>query len=279
MNRSFIPGYVWPKALAPEAWWFVFSDGELVVQKHDGRVEVPFARDLADLGIGAGEQHYLGHLGDHACLAAALPADARLPGSFALQELRSLFGCVDDEHFAIAGRASQVLTWDRTHRFCGQCGTPTVPLESERARRCPACGLTAYPRISPCVIVLITRGAEVLLARGRNFPSGRYSTPAGIVELGETLEETVVREVREEVGVEVEDIRYFGSQPWPFPHQIMVGFTCTWKSGEIHIDPEEIADAQWFTRDTMPQIPPPLSIARRLINSYLFAERAASPTE
>jgi NAD+ diphosphatase len=279
VNRSFIPGYVWSEALTREAWWFVFSDGELVVHENDGRVEIPFARSPADLGIDAGDRHYLGRLGDHACMAAALPADARLPNGYTLQELRSLFGRIDDEHFAIAGRASQVLTWDRTHRFCGQCGTSTVPLDSERARRCPACGLTAYPRISPCVIVLITRGAEVLLARGRSFPSGRYSTPAGFVELGETLEETVVREVREEVGVEVEDIRYFGSQPWPFPHQIMVGFTCTWKSGEIRIDPEEIADARWFTRDAMPQIPPPLSIARRLINSYLFAEPAVPSTE
>jgi NAD+ diphosphatase len=123
------------------------------------------------------------------------------------------------------------------------------------------------------VIVLITRGSEVLLARGRNFPPGRYSTPAGFVEVGETLEDTVVREVREEVGVEVENIRYFGSQPWPYPHQLMVGFTCTWKSGDVRVDPEEIAEAGWFTRDAMPQIPPPLSISRRLIDSYLFAEQ------
>jgi NAD+ diphosphatase len=269
VNRSFIPGLQRPETLSPEAWWFVVNDGEIVVRTDDGRVEIPLAGSPADLGIDAHEYLYLGRLGDHACLCTALSGNPELPAGFALEGLRALYGRIDDDLFAIAGRASQVVTWDRTHRFCGQCGTPTERLEVERARRCPACGLTAYPRISPCVIVLITRGTEVLLARGRNFPAGRYSTPAGFVELGETLEETVEREVREEVGVEVEDVRYFGSQPWPFPHQIMVGFTCTWKSGEIRIDPEEIADAQWFTRDAMPQIPPPMSIARRLINSYL----------
>ncbi len=267
-----MPGFVRPETLAPEAWWFVLNDDSVLVREHDGQVEVPFARSLADLGIDASEPHYLGRVGDHACLAAPLASDWTPPAGFAREGLRGLYGRIDDDLFAIAGRASQVVTWDRTHRFCGRCGAPTVPLDTERARQCPVCGLTAYPRISPCVIVLITRDAEVLLARGRNFPAGRYSTPAGFVELGETLEETVVREVREEVGVEVENIRYFGSQPWPFPHQIMIGFTCTWKSGEICIDPQEIADAQWFTRGSMPQIPPPLSISRRLIDSYLFAE-------
>jgi NAD+ diphosphatase len=264
-----------PEALAPEAWWFVFRGGEVLVGNHDGRVELPFTGDLEELGIDAGERHYLGRVGDHACLAAAISTDIELPAGFALEGLRGLYGRVDDELFAIAGRASQIVTWDQTHRFCGQCGTPTVPVETERARKCPACGLTAYPRISPCVIVLITRGSEVLLARGRSFPVGRYSTPAGFVEVGETLEDTVVREVREEVGVEVENIRYFGSQPWPFPHQIMVGFTCTWKSGEIRTDQDEIADARWFTRATMPNIPPPMSISRRLIDSYLSAEPAS----
>ena len=277
VSCPFIPGFVRPENLEPEAWWFAFRDGHLLVRGTDGPDEVPLAGEPADMGLTTGSHHYLGQLGSHACLATALDPDADLPPGFMLKELRSLYGRIDEDLFAIAGRASQVITWDRTHRFCGQCGTPTVPLETERARKCPACGLTSYPRISPCVIVLITRGSEVLLARGRNFPPGRYSTPAGFVEVGETLEETVVREVREEVGVEVENIRYFGSQPWPYPHQMMVGFTCDWKSGEIRIDPDEIADARWFTRDAMPQIPPPMSISRQLIDSYLFAETASDP--
>lgn len=273
----FIPGLSRPETLAPEAWWFAFSEGNLLMRVQDDRVEVPLASSLADLGIETGDRHYLGCLENRACLATTVAVDQQLPAGMALKEPRSLYGRIDENLFAIAGRASQIITWDRTHRYCGQCGSATVALETERARKCPVCGLTAYPRISPCVIVLITRGSEVLLARGHSFPPGRYSTPAGFVEVGETLEDTVRREVREEVGVEVENIRYFGSQPWPYPHQLMVGFTCNWKSGDIRIDPDEIADAHWFTRDAMPQIPPPLSISRQLINSYLFAEQAVAP--
>ena len=277
VSCPFIPGFVRPEMLEPKARWFAFRGGDLLVRGTDGPDELPLAGEPADLGLKTGSHHYLGRLGSHACLATALDPDADLPLGFVLKDLRSLYGRIDEDLFAIAGRASQVITWDRTHRFCGQCATPTVPLETERARKCPACGLTAYPRISPCVIVLISRGSEVLLARGRNFPPGRYSTPAGFVEVGETLEETVVREVREEVGVEVENIRYFGSQPWPYPHQMMVGFTCNWKSGEIRVDPDEIADARWFTRSAMPQIPPPMSISRQLIDSYLFAGAGSDP--
>jgi NAD+ diphosphatase len=280
VSCPFIPGLLRPESLEPESWWFAFSGGDLLVRVHDDGVDVPLATTTASLGVETGTSHFLGTLQGRACLATTVTPGQQLPSGFALQELRSLYGRVDEQLFAVAGRASQVLTWDRTHRFCGQCGTPTELSETERARKCPACGLTAYPRISPCVIVLITRDDEVLLARGNNFPPGRYSTPAGFVEIGETLEETVRREVKEEVGVDVENIRYFGSQPWPYPHQIMVGFTCTWKSGEIRIDPSEIADARWFRRDAMPHMPPPMSISRRLINSYLHAEptgRAVAP--
>jgi NAD+ diphosphatase len=135
--------------------------------------------------------------------------------------------------------------------------------------RCPSCGLLAYPRISPAVIVLIRRGDRALLARGVRFPLPFYSALAGFVEVGETLEDTVAREVREEVGVEVERIRYFGSQPWPFPHSLMVGFSAEWKSGEIAPDAREIVDAQWFGAAALPPIPPRLSIARRLIDAWL----------
>src|SRR5262249_6174054 len=148
--------------------------------------------------------------------------------------LRALYGRLSDEHYAIAGRAAQILVWDQTHRFCGRCGEPTVHAPTERAKLCPSCGLLSFPRLSPAVIMLVRRGAdEFLLARNRAFADGFFSVLAGFVEPGESLEEAVAREVEEEVGLEVDSIRYFGSQPWPFPHQLMIGFVARYASGEI----------------------------------------------
>jgi NAD+ diphosphatase len=167
--------------------------------------------------------------------------------------LRALYGLVDDQLFALAGRASQILEWDRTHQFCGRCGTPTEYAPRERAKRCPVCGLMSFPRLSPAVIVLVERGDEVLLARHTRSTDGMYALLAGFVEPGETIEEAIQREIREESGIEVDRMAYFGSQPWPFPHQLMIGFTAQYADGEIQIDGVEIADARWFTAQAMPK--------------------------
>lgn len=140
---------------------------------------------------------------------------------------------------------------------------------------CPACKRVYYPRISPAVIVLVTRGEQALLARNSRFPLPFFSTLAGFSEVGESLEETLVREVREEVGIHVKDVRYFGSQPWPFPNSLMVGFFAEYESGELTLDPEEIAEAAWFSREDIPMVPPPISIARKLIDSWLAKPRGA----
>src|SRR5262249_21484937 len=179
--------------------------------------------------------------------------------------LRDLFALLGEERFGVAGRATQIVEWASTHRFCGRCATPTEPSKEERCLVCPSCRLSSDPRISPAIIVLVRRGEEALLARNARFPLPFYSTLAGFSEVGESLEETLSREVREEVGVEVTDIRYFGSQPWPFPHSLMVGFFASWAGGEIRIDPKEIVDAKWFRADALPPIPPRLSIPPRLI--------------
>ena len=147
------------------------------------------------------------------------------------------------------------------------CSSDLAP--SERAQVCPQCGLTAFPRLSPAIIVCIRRGEQILLARNHRFPPGRFSVLAGFVEPGETLEEAVAREVREEVGIRVRDIRYFGSQPWPFPNSLMLGFTAEYAEGELVVDESELAEAHWFTRDNLPDLPPPISIARRLIEDFL----------
>ena len=212
--------------------------------------------------------HFLGMLGDAACWGVDVPPDDD-PADGAALDLYSFFGRAGEDEWLVAGRAVQLVEWARTHRFCGRCGTPTEQQHGERAMRCPMCGLLAFPRLAPAMITLVSRGDEVLLARGVQFRNPVYSCLAGFVEPGESLEGAVVREVREEVGVEVDGVRYWGSQPWPFPHSLMIGFTAEWKSGEIDIDPTEIVDARWFRRDDLPPIPPPISIARKLIDAWL----------
>jgi NAD+ diphosphatase len=183
--------------------------------------------------------------------------------------LRSLFGVMSDDLVAIAGRAFQIADWDRSHRYCGVCATATLREAGERARRCPSCGHTAYPRISPAMMCLVTRGCQILLARNVNFPAGRYSALAGFLEAGESIEEAIAREVREEVGVEVCEPRYFASQSWPFPHSLMIAFTAEYAGGELKPNGHEIAEADWFTAGQLPQLPPRISIARALIDDTL----------
>jgi NAD+ diphosphatase len=213
--------------------------------------------------------------GGTACYALALP-DAELPEGLRAIGLRAVHAELGPEMFVAASRAAQVLTWDREHRFCGTCGRPTQRDAGEFARVCANCDLRAYPRISPAIMVLIHRGREVLLARNRRSTTGMFSALAGFVEAGETLEETIVREVREEVGVEIDDIRYFGSQSWPFPHSLMIAFTAAYAGGEIVPDGVEIEEARFFDVDALPKLPPAgLSIASRLIATVAEQLRAA----
>jgi NAD+ diphosphatase len=211
-----------------------------------------------------------------ACYALALP-DSEPPPGLRTIGLRAVHGELGPAAFGIASRASQLLTWDREHRYCGACGTPTDRAPGEPARICPACDLHAYPRISPAIMVLIRRGREVLLARNSRNLTGAFSALAGFVEAGETLEECIVREVREEVGVEIRDIRYFGSQSWPFPHSMMIAFTADYAGGEIVPDGIEIAEARFFDVDALPKLPPAgLSIASRLIGTVAAQLREGS---
>ena len=259
-----------PDAAPGPGLWFCVRDGDVLVRTaDDGSDEVPQADGPGELGLPADATQFLGTLDGRPCWSAdAAAADAAAPNA-AFVPLRALYGRVPERHWTLAGRAVQLVEWDRTHRYCGRCATPTETAPGERARRCPACGLLAYPRLAPAVIVLVERGDEVLLARGRNFPLPMYSALAGFVEPGESLEEAVHREVGEEVGVELADVAYAGSQPWPFPHSLMIGFTARWAGGEIRIDETELADARWCAPDDLPNLPSKLSIARRLIDDWL----------
>jgi len=190
-----------------------------------------------------------------------------------VEGLRQIYGRLDEGLFWIAARAAQIVDWDRTHLFCSRCGTPLQARKTEWAKECPSCGQLHFPRLAPAIIVLIERGDQLLLARSRHFLSGMYSVLAGFVEPGESLEEAVAREVREEVGIDVKDIKYFGSQPWPFPHSLMIGFTATYAGGEIRLDDSEIEDAGWFTVDHLPQLPGKISIARKLIDWFIEKQK------
>ncbi|MGE0878063.1 MAG: NAD(+) diphosphatase [Acidimicrobiia bacterium] len=187
----------------------------------------------------------------------------------AFVNLRALYDRMNEEEWVIAGRAVQLVEWARNHRYCGRCGTRTVPSPGERALRCPNCRLLAYPRLSPAIIVVVDKGDDILLARNVNFPGNMFSALAGFVEPGETLEQAVAREVKEEVGIDVDDVRYIASQPWPFPNSLMLGFRASWCGGEINCDPSEIAEAHFFSPRDLPSIPPRMSIARRLIDIAL----------
>jgi NAD+ diphosphatase len=222
-------------------------------------------------------RHVVGVVDGALWWAVDVPAEADDPSDGAAVDLYGYYGRATEAEWMAAGRAVQVAEWARTHRFCGRCGEATAPMLGERGMRCPACGLVAYPRVAPAMITLVTRGEpgpdqEALLARGANFPVPMYSCLAGFVEPGEDLEGAVVREVREEVGVTVDAVRYVGSQPWPFPHSLMCGFRAEFVEGELVLDGTEIADAGWYRRDELPMIPPGISIARKLIDGWLVGE-------
>ena len=267
MSARFVPSTA--PVMGLDALWTCVRGMDVLVVDHGDHDELPVAADPGALGIVPVRVLYLGQLDGIPCRSAELPDDHEAPEGMAFRSLRELYGRFDEELWTLAGRAAQLVEWDRTHLHCGRCGTPTEHAPGERARRCPVCGLSAFPRLSPAVIMRVTRGDEILLARALRFPGAMYSVLAGFVEPGETLEQCVARELEEEVGIEVADITYFASQPWPFPHSLMIGFTARWVGGDIRIAEAELADAQWFTRDNLPELPGSLSIARKLIDDWL----------
>jgi NAD+ diphosphatase len=284
-RRTFEAGVAPPAVVAANelsCYWFAFRRRRLLVREAGAALYVPCLTSLPAAGLEPVRTQYLGLLhgpfpgepeGSDApscrhCFAAELADDADAPPGMAFTDLRRLYGALDEDFFWVAGRAVQIVDWDRDHQFCSRCGAATESEAHERAKVCPRCGFTSYPRLSPAIIVAVTRGDRLLLARAPRHPPGFYSVLAGFVEPGETLEECVQREVKEEVGIDVTDIRYFGSQPWPFPHSLMIAFTCRWASGEIVLEREELEDAGWYRADALPPVPPPISISRRLIEWF-----------
>jgi len=256
------------------ALWFIFRDNQILVHTSPAGTGVPVCADPAEIGLVTVRRQYLGTLGGRHSFSAEVAADTVVPDRLSWSGLRGLFGLLDDTVFALAVRAVQIMDWDRSHQYCGRCGTRTEASTTERARLCPACGQLHYPRIAPVVMALVRDGDRLLLARSPRFAPGMYSALAGFVEAGEGLEQSLAREVREEVGVEIANPRYFSSQSWPFPHSLMIAFNCDHAGGEIRVDPAEIESAQWFSVDNLPDLPNPISIARRLIDATVAAIRS-----
>jgi NAD+ diphosphatase len=259
-----------PSALPAETdLWFAFRGDNLLVENAMDGIKMLKAKDIAGLQMEITGSYYIGALDGTACYAVELDEKVGEPEGMFFSGLRPLFGIVDEDVAAVASRAFQVLYWERTHQFCGRCGGRTESKIDERAKGCEQCGQLIYPEISPAIIVAVTKVKEILLARGRKFPMPVYSVLAGFVEPGEAFEQAVKREIREEVGIAVKNIQYFGSQPWPFPNSIMVGFTAEHENGEIKIDESEIIEAGWYSADNLPALPRKGSISRKLIESFV----------
>ncbi len=277
---QFIPADDFSTNFTGAARWFAFSgDRILIIRSSPKTVDIPMLNHPEDIGLRMEQWQYLGRLDDRPCYAAALANGSTAPEGMSFQGLRSLYGNLNETVFAVAGLGLQLINWDRTHQYCGGCGGPTRNKTDERAKKCTQCGLVNHPRISPAVIVAVVRNGRLLLAHAGRYPNQKlYSIIAGYVEPGESLEQAVRRELKEEVAIQVENIRYFGSQPWPYSGSLMVGFTAEYAGGEIHEDGKEILHADWFTPENLPEIPGRGSIARQLIQWFVRAHPADGNT-
>ncbi len=286
---NFIPGTCLNHPKDSAVYWFLFHDHQVLMDISPDTSSVSNAGSVSDtsgipgnpsevgyhLPLAVGEifaltstERYLGTLEGHPCYFATVAANQDFPATYSFIRVRDLYGKMPEDLFWLVGRAFHLSNWDRHTLYCGSCGAPTEPAAEERAKICPRCRELIFPRISPAIIVAITKGNQILLARNRNLPGDLHTVIAGFVEPGESLEECLRREVREEVGIEVKNIQYFASQPWPFPDSLMVAFVAEYESGDIEVDGREIIEANWFTAGNLPPIPGRISVARKLIDWF-----------
>lgn len=262
-----------PENINSTGYYFIHNGNSIFVDSEKDHIQIPLL-DINDaVGLELKDPCFIGELGDHPCYSLHAPDDFKDKG-FKRVNIRSLINRVESWFWHAAGYARQIHDWNLNFTFCGRCGAKTEQQAAEHVRVCPECSLMSYPRISPAVIISVIKEDKILLARGVNFPNQEmFSVLAGFVEPDETLEQCVVREVFEETGINVKDIRYFGSQPWPFPDSLMIGFTAVYDSGQLKIDTNELAEAHWFSFDDLPVIPDSYTIARQLIDWFVENSR------
>lgn len=250
-------------------YWFVFCKGDLLLEKtSDGRYTIPYQEEAPTPLKEWTNVHTITPFGDDDVRTYTIDGPVTDNPRYEMCGLRATYNKLPHELYQIAGKCQEILYWDANTRFCGVCGGP-MKMNTEISKRCTHCGKEIWPLLATAIIVLIHREDKVLLVHARNFRGKFFGLVAGFVETGETLEEAVVREVHEEVGIKIKNIRYFASQPWPYPCGLMVGFTADYVSGELHLQRSELDDAGWFDRDHLPPVPDKMSIARQLIDSWL----------
>ncbi len=249
-------------------YWFVFCSNKLLIVNTENGGKIPIYSELAELSLVLTVPLYLGKFYNQPAYCIGVDDNTQTPSGMSFVDLRSTFGVLDEDSFLLASKAVQVVAWEQTHRYCGKCGSSTQDLSGERAKVCPECGFISYPRICPAVITAVFKENKILLAHARSFKGDMHSLIAGFVEAGETLEEAVEREIMEEIGIKVKNVEYWGSQPWPYPNSLMLGFTAEYESGEINVDGIEISHADWYDVENLPELPPKVSIARKIIDWY-----------
>lgn len=251
--------------------WFIFYSGQLLIEKNaKGEYHIPYGIE-PPVEVPAGSKiHVIGKIDGLTAKAYAIhyPVVGDEQSKIMMKDLRASYDVLPYEEYYKAGKASQILNWDKNSRYCPMCGVPTVQV-SPIAKKCPECRQEFYPRISPAVIVLIKKDDRILLVHAKNFRGTYKGLVAGFLEAGETLEECVHREVMEETGITIKNLRYFGSQPWPYPSGVMIGFIADYEGGSIKLQDEELSTGEFYSKDNMPEIPKKLSIARKMIDAWL----------
>jgi NAD+ diphosphatase len=267
---KFTSGYIENRKRLESDYAFIFRGRELLVSGE----RVPTLQEAKRILPAAGGL-FIGSIERHNCYLFSIPEDSgggeeagTVTDGLSFVVLRHYVGSLDSEMCAAACFGSHLFNWELNSRYCGHCGAPNGWYDKERARICPQCGRVEFPRISPAIIIAVIKDSNILLGQNRNFPEGRYSLLAGFLEIGETIEEAAAREVKEETGIEIENVKYLASQNWPFPDSLMIGLTADYKSGEIVPDGEEIIHAGWYNPDNFPSIPGCGTIARKIINEY-----------
>lgn len=253
-------------------YWFIFCKTDLLLELQGDRYTIPFSEEppihlhpwthvmkVSEMSDGVGVR------------AAMLDFPVTDLPNYEMKSLRSSYYALPTEFYLKAGKCQELLYWDSTTKFCGVCGSP-MKMDTDISKKCTNCGKEIWPQLATAIIVLVHKEDEVLLVRAKSFKSDYYGLVAGFVETGETLEEAVHREVREETGIQIKNLRYFGSQPWPYPCGLMVGFNADYDSGTIHLQLSELTRGAWFRKDNLPPIPERLSIARMILDNWINKE-------
>lgn len=252
-----------------QSWWFVFHNDELLLEKKgNGTFAIPYG-EMPPIAIEEKTTvHNITTLEGRICKAFSVSETLEETEQYIPVGLRASYECLPLTHYQAAGKAHEILHWDNNSKFCSACGTPMVQKE-DIMKRCPNCGREVYPAISTAILALVRKGESILLVHAHNFKGRFNSLVAGFLETGETLEECVAREVKEETGLDIKNITYFSNQPWPFPSGLMVGFIADYAGGVIKLQDEELSSGDFYTRDNLPELPRKLSLARKMIDWWL----------